>query len=205
METGEETLVLRAKQGDQLAFEQLVIDNQARIYTLAVRMSGNQEDGADLAQETFLLAWEKLSTFHGQSSFATWLYRLSSNLCIDFLRKQHRRREIAPVSSLDDEDSYLPQPTNNSQDPQTRLEERELRALISTQLQALSEHHRQILLMREFAGLSYQEIARALDIDEGTVKSRLARARTALKNKIMNNRNFSDMEPSILPKTNTRG
>jgi RNA polymerase sigma factor (sigma-70 family) len=187
----ERELVNRARAGDQDAFEQLVLDNQNRIYSLAVRMSGSQEEGADLAQEAFLKAWQGLGSFQGESSFSTWLYRLATNVCIDHLRKQRRRREVEPVESLDDEARNWSEPADWSQDPQQRLERAELSRAVERGLQALPEHQRQILVMRELSGLSYQEIGARLDLDLGTVKSRIARARLALRKILERDGNFS--------------
>ena len=88
----DQELVLRAKKGDQDAFEQLVLDNQNKVYSLALRLTGDREEAADLAQEAFLKAWQGLPAFQGESSFATWLHRLTTNLCIDHLRRKNRRQ-----------------------------------------------------------------------------------------------------------------
>ena len=114
----EPELVARARAGDQDAFEQLVLDNQNRIYTLTFRMVNDREEAADLAQEAFLKAWQALPNFQGESSFSTWIYRLTTNLCIDFLRRQKRRQGVENVLSLDDPDGGWAEPADPGQDPQ---------------------------------------------------------------------------------------
>ncbi len=189
----EQELVALAKQGDQDAFAQLVESNQNKIYSLALRMTGNPEDGADLAQEAFLKAWRSLPTFQEESSFSTWLYRLTSNLCIDFLRKEKRRKAAVTTVSLDDDEDESPPVEVPDQrfTPETEVERRELRAAMSRALKVMSEEHRQILILREVEGLSYTEIAGLLDLEEGTVKSRIARARISLRNILQKDGNFS--------------
>ena len=192
----EQELVSRAKAGDQDAFEQLVLDNQNRVYSLALRMVNDREEAADLAQEAFLKAWQGLPSFQGESSFSTWVYRLATNVCIDFLRRQKRRQEIEPVASIDDEESGWTEPSDPDQDPQRHLERAELHRAVARGLEALPDHHRQVLVMREVSGLSYQEIGRALELDLGTVKSRIARARQMLRKILLAEGNLFDLPPS---------
>lgn len=193
----EQELVTRAKQGDQSAFEQLVRDNEKRIYNLTLRMVSDPEDALDLSQEAFLNAWKGLASFKGDSAFSTWLYRLASNACLDFLRSKKRRQDTtgSPLS-LDDEDAPPP-PSDDSSRPDLQLERKERSQALHRGLDALPPHHRQILVMRELSGLSYQEISQVLDLDLGTVKSRLTRARTALKKILSEDGNFFSPPPSI--------
>lgn len=192
----EQELVDRARTGDQSAFEQLVLEHQNKVYSLAFRMVNDREEAADLAQEAFLKAWQGLPAFQGESSFATWIYRLTTNLCIDYIRRQKRRQEVQPVASLDDPDNGLGEPADWKQDPQRHVERQELRRALALALQALPDHQRQILVMRELSGLSYQEIGQALDLDLGTVKSRIARARKTLQKILLAEGNLFAHPPS---------
>ena len=201
----EQELVSRARAGDTAAFEQLMLDSQDRVYTLCLRMTGNREDALDLAQETFFNAWRGLSSFQGNSSFSTWVYRLASNACIDFLRKRKRRQKGESPHSLDDEEAPLPEPADPRGSPEEELERRELRRAVERGLQALPDHHRQVLVMRELSGMSYQEIGAVLDLDLGTVKSRIARARLALKKFLVQEGNFSPETPSKQTKSRRGG
>ena len=175
----EQELVERAKRGDETAFEALVTDNEKRIYNLCRRLVGNPEDAAELTQEAFLNAWRGLGRFQGESSFSTWLYRLASNACVDLLRRESRHRTAAGLS-LDDEELNLDVP-DETPSPQDEAERRELREEIERGLASLTPEHRQVLVLREIHQLSYDEIAETLDLDVGTVKSRVSRARRLLQ------------------------
>lgn len=194
----EAELIQLAQQGDQDAFAQLVKQNEKRIYALTLRLCGNQEDALDLAQETFLNAWRGLASFKGDSSFYTWLYRLASNACIDYLRRYNRRLDLENAQSLDDEEHLYNQPEDRRFDPQSELEKKELQRALRQGLNELSDEHRHVLVLRELWGYSYQEIASTLELDLGTVKSRIARARLALRKILIAGGNFSVTQPSIL-------
>ena len=192
----EQELVARARRGDESAFEALVTENEKRIYNLCRRLTGNQEDAAELTQEAFLNAWRGLGRFQGESSFSTWLYRLASNACIDFLRKEKRRQSLSMTVSLDDEEEArqveLP---DERYAPEGALERAEARRAVAEGLERLTLEHRQVLVMREIHGLSYAEIGQVLGLEEGTVKSRIARARGALR-KVLTERGNLFGEPS---------
>ena len=198
-------LVEKAKAGDQGAFEQLVIDNQNRVYSLALRLTGDRETAADLAQEAFVKAWQGLGSFQGDSSFATWVYRLATNVCIDYIRRQKRREAVEPSVSLDDEDSGWAEPADWEQDPHRQLERSEQGRALARGLARLPDWQRRVLVLRELSGLSYQEISQALDVDLGTVKSRIARARLSLRKILLEDGNFFEYAPSKPAKDKIEG
>ena len=187
----ERELIDRARAGDEEAFASLVRDNEKRVYNLALRMTGNQEDALDLAQETFLNAWRGLRFFKGDSAFSTWLYRLASNACIDHLRRERRQAQAVSISLDDEGEERQTDIPDERFCPETELERQELRRAVERGLEQLSAEHRQVLVLREIHGLSYQEIGQALDLEEGTVKSRIARARLALRKILLSDGNFS--------------
>ena len=166
--------------GDKNAFEALVLENQKNVYNLALKMTRNEEDALDVSQEAFLKAYTQLDSFRGESKFSVWLYRLTYNQCIDFLRRKPQAT-IIPLTQQDDSaeprDLEIPDVRNLPEDIITR---KETRKAIAESFGELGLPHREILAMREITGMCYSEIAEALNISEGTVKSRLARARMSL-------------------------
>ena len=176
----EAAVIRRVLDGDVNAFEDLVAAYEKNVYNLALRMTGNAQDAEDMAQEAFIKAYNSLPSFRGDSKFSVWLYRIVSNVCLDFLRKQNRR----PASSLsqedeDGEETQMDIP-DESQSPEQLLERSLTQEAVQRGLQSLSEEQRQILLLREIQGLSYEEIGLALSLEPGTVKSRIFRARKRL-------------------------
>lgn len=185
-------LVRAAAKGDEEAFAQLVRLHENKVYHLALRMCGNPEDATDVAQEAFLAAWRGLPNFRGEAGFSTWLYRLVNNAAIDHLRKTKKQRGDV---SLDDEESHVDTP-DTGPGPQEAAESGELRQAVAEGLNRLGEDHRQVLVLREVQQLSYEEIAGVLGLDLGTVKSRLSRARNALRKILLESGNLSGYLPS---------
>jgi RNA polymerase sigma-70 factor (ECF subfamily) len=192
MTSAEELLVIeRVNGGDTGAFEELVVDNQKKVYNLALKMTGNENDALDISQEAFLKAYTGLKNFRADSRFSVWMYRLTYNLCIDFIRKKQR----TPSSSLtyldDDGEAIELEVPDFRYSPENEAERRELREEIAGGINRLPVKHSQILVMREITGMSYYDIADTLGISEGTVKSRLSRARQGLVNILNKNGTFS--------------
>lgn len=183
-----------ARDGDQEAFAQLVRLYEKRIFALTSRMCRNPSDAEEAAQEAFLAAWQGLRSFRGDSSFATWLYRLASNACVDLLRREGRRQSAAGPS-LDDGELRLDLP-DPAPSPQTLVERTELRDQIEAGLQALPPDYRQVLLLREMHQRTYDEIAEICGLDLGTVKSRINRGRKQLRKILLASGNFSPRHPS---------
>jgi RNA polymerase sigma-70 factor, ECF subfamily len=182
-------LVSRAKQGDTGAFDQLVLRYQKRFFNLAYRMLSQADDALEVTQDAFYQMFRNLGRFEEKARFSTWGTRIVINLCLN-LRKKKKRRNVAGQMSLDDtgpdEDQrplseVLP---DEGESPEERLHRTELSQAIEEGLAMLNDIHREIVVLRDIQGQSYQEIAEALELNEGTVKSRLARARIALKDHI---------------------
>lgn len=188
-------IIKKARTGDSAAFEELVSANEAFVYNLALRSLRSAEDAQDAAQEVFIKAWTSLGSFRGDSKFSVWLYRITGNVCTDMLRK--RKGEVISLTFLDDEGSEteleLP---DAGPSPHEALEKKERSASLMKALDSLPTDHRRVLLMRERGGMSYDEIAGELNLDIGTVKSRIFRARKKLCEILSKDGNFSDHIPS---------
>lgn len=187
----DQELVEASRAGSAEAFGELVKRHQDRLYPTLVRLTGSAEDAQDLLQESFLRAYRKLGRFRGGSSFYTWLYRLAVNLALS-----HRRRRKGParLSELwvDRETELDPADLSERSDPTLPAERAERDAMIQAALDALAPDHRAVVVLKEFDGLRYEEIAAILDIPVGTVRSRLHRARKELRDQLSD---FLDESP----------
>lgn len=186
MDHQEQSWIASARNGDEAAFGELVQKYQKRVYALTVRMCPTPELAEEAAQEAFLSAWQGLPFFRGDAAFSTWLYRLASNTCVDLLRKERRHQG----TSLDD-DTVGAEIPDTKPTPEEAAETKELRAQIEAGLRQLSPEHRAVLILREIQQLNYEEIADALSLDLGTVKSRISRGRRQLRDFLKEQGNFS--------------
>lgn len=193
-EMQEKAWIDAAREGDPLAFEQLIHLYEKRVFALTRRMCKNPADAEEAAQETFLAAWQGLRFFRGDSSFSTWLYRLASNACVDLLRKEGRH-QTAAGPSLNDEEVVLEIP-DEAPTPHALVEQAELKEQIEAGLAALPEEYREVLILREIHQQSYDEIAEILSLDLGTVKSRINRGRKRLRKFLLESGNFSVIDSS---------
>ena len=196
----ERELVQRAKAGDNAAFSQLVSAYEGKIYNLALRYLGNPEDAMDASQEVFLRMFRFLSGFQEDSSFSTWLYRIGVNVCKDLLSKRSKRAEQPLEISDEEEDSRTVDIPDGRYDPEQILEGSELRRTLAEAISALPDQQREMIVLRDIQGLSYEEIGQALCLESGTVKSRLFRARENLRKKLLQNGNIFGFPSSKVSK-----
>jgi len=170
-------LVQAARQGDMVAFEQLVARHRDKIYARAYTMMRNEEEAVDLSQEAWVKGWQRLVQFQGESSFTTWMTRIVINLCLDQLRKRKRQRAESIEAMAEESGGVERQMPVVMVNPTERLERAELRVRIDEALGKLSEAHRTVLVLHEFEHMEYKNIAKTMKCSIGTVMSRLFYAR----------------------------
>jgi RNA polymerase sigma-70 factor, ECF subfamily len=176
-EADETELLELARKGDSQAFGALVERYQRRVIGVAQAIVHNQDDAVELAQETFIRAYENLAKFESRSSFSTWLYRIAANIAIDF-RRREGRHTVLRGDDAEIEIQRLPSPRGDSFQETARAQ---LNARINEALKELTPEHRAVILLREVEGLSYDEISDALQVPRGTVMSRLHYARGRMR------------------------
>ena len=187
--TGAEVqFIERLKQGDSAAFDILVRERSGEIYGLLYRLTENPEEARDLTQETFLRAFQNIAHFRGDADLRTWIYRIAINQARNRWRWWRRRHRDSTVSldSIDDSErqALLANLADNSNDPELDALARERERVLTLALQDLRRVYREAVVLRDIEGFAYEEIAVALDISVGTVKSRLARGRQELRRRL---------------------
>ncbi len=186
LERSDRELARASRGGDRDAFRELVERYQRKIISVALGMVHNRDDAVEIAQETFVKAYENLAQFKGESSFYSWLYRIVINLAIDYQRREHRRPmvpiEERPGGGGEDMGPPLMEPP--STDPYQRVKSREIGERVVQAINDLTPDHKAVILLREVDGLSYEEISRVMQCSKGTVMSRLHYARKKLQAKL---------------------
>ena len=180
-------LVKQCQDGDTWAVEKLIVKYQDRIFNTILKICGNRDDAAELTQDTFVKVIEKINSFAGRSSFYTWLFRIAVNLTLNYCKRRVRiaaRSLDAEVSGIGGEvrgtlKSYLV--NESAVDPAVVAEDRDVYELILKILETLEEGQRAVVVLRDIEGMNYEQISEVLDIELGTVKSRLSRARNNLR------------------------
>ena len=174
-------LIESAQKGDKAAFKKLVQRHQRRAFAIALGLLRDEQDAREVVQEAFLRVYRALDSFHGGSSFFTWLYRIVTNLSIDLMRKPSRRdAEFDPNREIDEADIPLLSRIDGA-DPLDVMRRAEIRNKLEAALEALPVYHRGVIVMREVEGLSYEEMAEAMGVSKGTIMSRLFHARQKLQ------------------------
>ncbi len=192
MDWVDQKLMQKAKRGDHSAFAELVDKYRDKIYAYLYRMVGNREDALDLAQETFLRVFSNLRNFQVGQPFRPWLYRIATNLAIDHLRR--RRPTIALDAPLVDGEPLRLELVEQGPGPAEQHEQAELAAYLAQKVAELPPNYRSVFLLRHGHDLSYQEIADILQVPVSTVKTRLFRAREALRLKLSEERRLWEAE-----------
>ena len=177
----ESRLIERASRGDAQAFNELMAQHERRMYAVAARMCGNHEDAQDCLQEAMLRAYRAIASFKGQSSFSTWVYRITTNACLDELR----RRKNRPNTSLDVLLDTGWSPSDGGNAPEKHALRAERMRKLQEYIRELPEDMRAAIVLRDVQGMSYDDIATALNTNVGTIKSRISRGRERLREKIM--------------------
>ncbi len=181
----ERRLIKKCAKGNLEAFEELIEKYEKTAYNIALKMLKNQDDAMDISQEAFIKVFKSIKTFNFESSFSTWLYRIVTNTCLDFLRKKNNNVYSldTPINTEDGEIQRDIPDTLNS--PEEILDKQLTKELVHDSINKLDENHKAIIILRDIQGFSYEEISQILDCSLGTVKSRISRARNNLKDIIL--------------------
>lgn len=194
----DEFTLRRAQKGDAQAFEQLVTPHEQMLWRVCWHYTRHQEDAADCLQETMLKAWRAIKSYRGECSLSSWLYRIASTVCLDFLRRQKRLPETESADEMAEEDGFTP--VDDSPTPDEAVIRRESADNIRAAIDSLPGDMRTVIILYALQGLGYEEISAALQISVGTVKSRINRARQKIAAYLADGGNKSPQSSSIKAK-----
>lgn len=181
-------MLAQCKKGDREAFNTFVSKYQQQVFNIAYSMLSDYEDASDAAQEVFVKVYRSITSFKGQSSITTWLYRICANVCNDALRKRQRRGLSVSLDAQTEENGSMAELPSDAPNPEEQAELNERQRIVRAAISSLSPEYRAIITYSDLQQLSYDEIAAILKCPTGTVKSRLNRARNALRKKLSENR-----------------
>ncbi len=181
-------LVRAVQKGDVAAFDRLVLKHKDKLFNLVYWFLGDYQEANDCAQDTFIKVFKSINTFRFESAFSTWLYRIAMNTCKNRFKSLafRWRKMTVPLENPEGSGDVNPcfEIRDNAPSPVNQLEKKERRLLIQKAIYSLPEAQKQVVVLRDIQGLSYEEIADITGLNLGTVKSRLARARLALRNRL---------------------
>ena len=183
----ESELIKKLKKGDRDAFNELVSQYQNKIINIAYSMLSDYEDALDASQEVFIKIYKSINTFNGNSSLSTWIYRVAANICKDHLRKRQRTAKTVSISGDDEENEFHEIP-DKGYTPEETAEHSDLQIQIRKAINSLSDDYKTVLTLCDIENISYEKAAEILKCPVGTIKSRLNRARLALRKKISENK-----------------
>ena len=181
----ERDLIRQCQKGDVQAFRQLVERYEDRIYGLACSILGDREVAKDAAQEAFIRVYRALGKFEGRSTFYTYLYRITTNVCLTFAQREQRRPDSVSIEGMQEASNMALDRFLGTDKPENDIERIGLREEIQKVLEHLSPDHRAVVILKDIEDLSQEEIADVLDVSVGTVKSRLSRARARLRDLLL--------------------
>ncbi len=184
MSLTETELVQRAKNGDNKAFEQLMLRNQGKIYNLGLKLLRNREDAADLLQETFIKAYQNLNDFEGKSAFSTWLYRIATNFALMKLRQRKARSVSLETMEEESRPVYNREILDWSDNPHAHLKNQELKMLLESAITSLPAKYKTVFILHDIEGFPVAKVSEILSLSIPAVKTRIHRSRLYLREKL---------------------
>jgi len=188
-EQSEETLIKRCKDGDLQAFEELISKYETKVFNITFRILGDYAEAEDVSQDIMVKVFKSIKGFKEQSSFYTWLYRITVNECMDMVKKRKKAVLYSIDSPFETEDDEIKREIQDKgESVEEKVERNELRKYLAEAMNLLSCEHKTVIVLRDVQGFSYEEIAEIIKCPPGTVKSRINRARSELKDLLMKNK-----------------
>lgn len=186
----EKELIKKAKDGHIESFEKLIEKYQVTVYNISLKMLKNEHDAFDTSQDALLKAYKYISNFKGNSSFSTWLYKITVNTCLDYINKNKKNKQnLSLEQTISGKDNEIPvQIEDKKQNVMGKVLENERQKVLYDALDKLNPIQKELIILRDIEGFSYEEIAKITDLNLGTVKSKISRARLKLKDILLKNK-----------------